>query len=538
MALTDARIYFKFAKISPRYRLTAIVALGLFLLATVARAADDTARFYGTWKAYIVVNGKTITLISVHDTNGYKGYVRQPNGGDTPTDEGTFSAANGKYKTNAGYPNDGGVYRFVGNDTVICTNMAGQVATWIRIKSETEQPKSAKARIDANVAAHNATGYVPPSTRPGTERLNPGGPPPETAQPDVPAPANAQVLDASLSPEVNAALAAMNRKDYNSAWRQFTAAAQKGDSDGEFGLGAMLFNHMNPAGTGYYAQCEKWLQMSASKGNMRGMEYLGRYYYASGVSIAGGINPGINNAPIPPALQAQAEVQFKKAREWFERSSEKGDLYSSANLAMMLDAGVGGPRNTQRAAQLRAQVKTSPDKNLVRKGTADPALLATTAAWQAGHYADAIQAASQAAAKGDAASEALLGKAYYEGVGVTRNYATALGWLNKAVAQGNPDAMFILGLMYEHARGVNQNIPKGMDLFDRAAAKGQRYAEMEAAGMRMQGESDKVAAEARRHGSVEDVACGVAGGVSVGPECVKGGSSIDPFNAEHAAESQ
>jgi TPR repeat protein len=120
-------------------------------------------------------------------------------------------------------------------------------------------------------------------------------------------------------------------------------------------------------------------------------------------------------------------------------------------------------------------------------------------------------------------------------VGVTRNYATSLVWLNKAVAQGNTGAMFIPGLMYEHARGVNQNIPKAIDLFDRAAAKGQRYAEMEAAGMRLQGESDKVAAEARKQGGVEGVACGAAGGVSVGPECVKGGSTIDPFNAEQAA---
>jgi TPR repeat protein len=516
--------------------MTSLIAFALLLLAPHARAADDTARFYGTWKAYVVVNGQTLTLISVHDASGYHNSVRQPNGGDTPAGDGTFSAANGKYKTNAGYPNDGGLYHFVGNDTVVCTNLAGQVVTWKRITSEAEQPRSTKAGIDANVAAHEATGYVPPSTRPGTERLNPGGPPPG-AQPD-PAPATAQVLDPSLSPEVNAALVAMNRKDYNTAWREFTAAAQKGDSDGQFGLGAMLFNHVNPAGTGYYAQCEKWLLMSANQGNPRGMEYLGRYYYASGVSIAGGINPGINNAPIPPALQAQAEVQFKKARQWFEGSSEKGDLYSAANLAIMLDAGVGGPRDPQRAAQLRAQVKTSPDKNLVKKGTSDPGNLATTAAWQSGHYADAIQAAQQAAAKGDANAEALLGKAYYEGVGVTRNYVTALVWLNKSVAQGNADAMFILGLMYEHARGVNQNIPKAMDLFDRAAAKGQRYADMEAAGMRLQGESDKVAAAARRNGSVEGTACGVAGGVSVGPECVKSGETIDPFNAEQAAEPQ
>lgn len=51
------------------------------------------------------------------------------------------------------------------------------------------------------------------------------------------------------------------------------------------------------------------------------------------------------------------------------------------------------------------------------------------AAWQTGHYSDALRNAEARAAKGDANAQALLGKAYYEGVGVTRNYATALGWL-------------------------------------------------------------------------------------------------------------
>lgn len=370
------------------------------------------------------------------------------------------------------------------------------------------------------------------SQRPGTERVDPGR---SSAGAQSAGGASSFTPDASLSAEVNAGLAAMNRRDYNTAWRSFMAAAQRGDSDGEFGLGAMLFNHVNPPGSGYYAQCEEWLLASANQGNMRGEEFLGRYYYARGVAIAGGINPGINTAPIPPALQAQAEGQFKKAREWFARSSEQGDAYSKANLAILLDAGIGGPRDPARAAELRGEVKAGPDRNLARKATSDPGNLAITAAWQSGHYADAIRNAQASAARGDANAEALLGKAYYEGVGVSRNYPNALYWLNKAVAQGNADAMFILGLMYEHGRGIQQNIPRSVELFDRAAGKGQRYAQMEAAGMRMQGESDRVAAEARRHGSVEDTACQTAGGISVPGACLKGGSSIDPFNAEQAA---
>ncbi|MBZ5660098.1 MAG: hypothetical protein LAO08_06790 [Acidobacteriia bacterium] len=179
--------------------------------------------------------------------------------------------------------------------------------------------------------------------------------------PIQPAPATAP--DPSLAPEVNAAIAAFNQKDYNTAWRNFMAAAQKGDSEGEAGMGAMLFNNINPPGTGYYAQCEKWPLASANQDNTKGMGFL--------------------------------------------------------------------------------------------------------------------------------------------------------------------------GLMYEHVRGVNQDIPKAMDLFDRAAEKGQRYAQMEAKGMRMQGEANAQAA--RMHHGVEDSACETAGGIPSPGECLKGGGSIDPFNAEQAA---
>ena len=513
-----------------------VTLLGLIgFVATVARAGDDTARFFGTWQAQIPVNGQIVTVIAIRDANGFKSFLRQPTG-DIPSGEGTFSAANGRYHTNETYPNSGGVYYFVGNDTVVCTNLAGRIVTWKRLSASAQRRPP-----EADAVAHDTTGYAPPSGRPGNSIENPTPPPPPS--PQQPPAAGGVQRDATgsaapSSPEVLAGLAAMNRKDYNTAWREFMAAAQKGDSDGEFGIGGMLYNHVNPPGTGYWAQCEKWLLQSANQGNPKGMEFLGRFYFDNGRNIAGGINPGINNAPIPPALQAQAEVKFKLSREWFQRAAEKGDEYAMGNLAMMLDSGVGGPRDPEGAAQWRARTKAGPDQVFARKATADPGKLAMDAAWQSGHYADAIKNAQASAEKGDANSEELLGRAYYEGVGVPRNYSTALFWLNKSVAQGNADAMFILGLMYEHARGVNQDIPKAMGLFDRAAEKGQRYAQMEAKGMRMQGEANRQAAEARqRGGGVEGTACAAAGGVYSPGECLKGGGSIDPFNAEQAAGS-
>ena len=467
-------------------------AVGLIGL-TAALAADDTARFYGTWEGNILYNNQTMTIVSVHNASGYRNYVRLPNG-NTPAGDGTFFAADGKYRTSAEKPNDSGTYRFINNDTVVCTNAAGQTVTW----------KRATTPAPAAIA--------PPPTPPP-----PTTPPAATAAPDP-----------SFPPETNSAIAAFNRKDYNTAWRDFMAAAQKGDSEAEAGVGSMLFHHLNPPGTGYYAQCEKWLLASANQGNAKGMDFLGQYYYATGVAIAGGINPGINNAPIPPALQKQADGKFVLARQWFERAVAKNDGYAMGNLAIMLDAGVGGPADRARAAQLREQIKHNndpryTDPDFIKRATGDPDNLAMKAAWQLGHYAEALQNAQDRAGKGDANAQALLGKAYYEGVGVARSYATALTWLNKASAQNNADAMFILGLMYEWGRGVTQDLQRAIGLFDKAATLGQRYAQMEAKGMRMEGAA---AEQQARFAAV----CRAAGGVTDGPLCLSGGMAIDPYH--------
>ena len=462
-------------------------ALTALLIASAAHvsAADDTARFDGTWLGSFPYNGQVITMVSVHDASGYRNSV---NG--VPAGAGTFSAANGRYATSADAPNDTGTYRFVNENEVVCTNAAGQTVTWRRQKAASP---SAPRAPDGNA------GTGPASVGGGTYAPDP-----------------------SLSPGTNAAIAAFNRKDYTTAWRGFMAEARNGDSEAQAGVGAMLLKHLNPPGTGIYADCEKWLVASANQGNVKGMTYLGQYHYERGVAIAGGINPGINTSPIPPALRKQADDHFAVARSWFDRAAAAGDPYAAGNLAIMLDAGVGGPRDTARAAQLREQVKRGADPNFVRRATADPGSLAASATWQAGHYEEAVRNAQAAAANGDVHAEALLGRAYYQGLGVPRNYATALVWLNKAAAKGDADSIFFLGLMYEWGRGVPQDVPRAQKLFDKAAALGQPYARMEAKGMRMEG----AAAEQQARFAAQ---CQSRGGIADGPVCERYGFAIDPY---------
>jgi len=471
--------------------------------AGVARAADDTAKFYGQWKTSFPYNGQMVTIISVHDENGYTNYFVTPSG-FTPAGSGGFHAANGFWSAAAAAPNNGGTYLFTGKNAVVCTNSVGQTVTWVRDK--TPLPKS-------DGAAPAGDGDAQPASKPGGKV--------EVEAPDDPADAEP---DPSLPAPTRAAIAAFNRKDYKAAWDNFMIGAEQGDAEAQAGLGSMLFQKINPPATGYYAQAEKWLLLSANQGNAKGMDYLAQFYYRNGTNIAGGINPGVNHARVSPGEQAAADAQFRKARMWFEKSAEKGDGYAMGNLAIMLDAGVGGPADPGRATELRAQVAEMKDKKFVRKATEDPETLAMKARWQSGHFEEAIKQARARAEQGNASAQALLGRAYYEGLGVPEDYREAKRWFDLAVAQNQPDAMFFLGMMYEYGHGLMPDLQKAKDLFERAEALGQPYAAMQAKAMRYKGPAIVAAGP-------EGLACQTAGGVSVGPECIRGGETIDPFQS-------
>lgn len=195
--------------------------------AGVARAADDTAKFYGQWKTSFPYNGQMVTIISVHDENGYTNYFVTPSG-FTPAGSGGFHAANGFWSAAAAAPNNGGTYLFTGKNAVVCTNSMGQTVTWVRDK--TPLPKS-------DGAAPAGDGDAQPAPKPGGKA--------EVEAPDDPADAEP---DPSLPAPTRAAIAAFNRKDYKAAWDNFMIGAQQGDAEAQAGLGSMLFQKINPPG--------------------------------------------------------------------------------------------------------------------------------------------------------------------------------------------------------------------------------------------------------------------------------------------------
>src|SRR5271165_6044960 len=94
-----------------RLCLNTALAVGLIGHPPASRAADDTARFFGQWRTTVSSNGQTVTIISLHDANGFRNYVLTPTG-FTFAGSGAFSAVNGIWFAADPPPNNGGTYRF------------------------------------------------------------------------------------------------------------------------------------------------------------------------------------------------------------------------------------------------------------------------------------------------------------------------------------------------------------------------------------------------------------------------------------------
>jgi TPR repeat protein len=87
---------------------------------------------------------------------------------------------------------------------------------------------------------------------------------------------------------------------------------------------------------------------------------------------------------------------------------------------------------------------------------ADP-LAAGRAAYARGDYVGAARLLGSAAARGNAAAQALLGFMYANGQGVPQGYDAATYWYRLAAEQGDTTAQYLLGLMYDKGFGVPLN---------------------------------------------------------------------------------
>ena len=73
---------------------------------------------------------------------------------------------------------------------------------------------------------------------------------------------------------------------------------------------------------------------------------------------------------------------------------------------------------------------------------------------------------------GDAKSQFILARMYYNGDGVAKDDAKAAEWYRKAAEQGNAFAQYKLGEMYDKGEGVAKDTAKAKEWWQKAADQG------------------------------------------------------------------
>lgn len=94
-------------------------------------------------------------------------------------------------------------------------------------------------------------------------------------------------------------------------------------------------------------------------------------------------------------------------------------------------------------------------------------------------YAQAVYWYLKAAEQNNSYAQVRLGDCYYLGRGVSRNYSEAAEWFKKASAQGHSFGQLNLGLCYLNGKGVSKNLMLALSLFKKAAVQGNAAAQFQ-----------------------------------------------------------
>ncbi|MGY3449067.1 DUF3857 domain-containing protein [Bradyrhizobium sp. USDA 4353] len=212
------------------------------------------------------------------------------------------------------------------------------------------------------------------------------------------------------SPELDAALEAYNRKDYQLALSRFWPLAKAGHPKARAYIG---FMHEYAYGVARdYSEAARWYRMSAEQGDTYSQAKLAGLY-ANGLGVA---------------------RDDTIAAEWYARAARLGDRQAQLHLATFYRDGRGVGRDLKQAEtwfalaaeQGSGWAQMSIGLLYTKGGDGLPV-----------DYGKAVEWFRKAAANDDATAKYNLGWAYEAGLGVPRNNEQAIEWYRKAADQGD-----------------------------------------------------------------------------------------------------
>ena len=157
-----------------------------------------------------------------------------------------------------------------------------------------------------------------------------------------------------------------------------------------------------------------------------------------------------------PSSSVPSSARIKQALAYFVSSGNRR-VATMCSILLILGVGIGGI--------WWASYHSS--ENCFKRGKE---------ALRQSRFEDAADTLSQAAEKGHAGAQYLLGLCYIEGAGVVKNEEEAVKWFRKAAMQGHVDAQCLLGQCYEYGKGVKKDAAEAEKWYTLAAKQGSEFA--------------------------------------------------------------
>ncbi|KAF9354909.1 hypothetical protein BGX26_007222 [Mortierella sp. AD094] len=158
-------------------------------------------------------------------------------------------------------------------------------------------------------------------------------------------------------------------------------------------------------------------------------------------------------------------VNYSVAKEWFLKASDQGHVAAIYYLGYMSENGLGSAQDP--AAALPRYIEAGS-----RGYDIDQRNAGVVRGNNQGKLAKALHWYREAADRGDAKAQCVLGYMHHHGTGALKNYRKAREWYTKAVDQGYDNAQNNLGVMCECGEGSAKNHHEALELYFKAAFQG------------------------------------------------------------------
>ena len=169
------------------------------------------------------------------------------------------------------------------------------------------------------------------------------------------------LFGAAAAADFQTGLAAYDRGDFSTAYREWMPVAERGDANAQFNVGLLYANGKGVAKDP--RQAAEWYRKAAAQG-VAAAEYNLGVMYANGDGVRRDVHEAVkwlqaaSDHGIPLGREHLADLyggsdvqNYSKSLEWHRRQAEKGDPVAQFDLALMYDLGRGVPRDHAQAMQ-------------------------------------------------------------------------------------------------------------------------------------------------------------------------------------------